>query len=136
MSDGIQVVQTRCYYCNEPDALLINKRIGRHSSELQEMHDKVIDTEPCSKCKEHMDKGIILVSVDDAKSDKGWQNDPMPNPYRTGGFFVVSENFIRRVFQPEAVVANMLESRFAFIDHEAAVMLGLFEAAKKEQDNG
>ena len=131
----LQVVLTKCYYCGEGADLLLNRNIGRHSAQLEELDGKVVSMEPCAKRAEYMKKGVILVTVDDSKSIPGWQNDRPPNPHRTGGFFVVRDDFIRRVFRPEEVVEQIIKRRFSFIAHEAAEKLGLIAAAKESDEH-
>jgi hypothetical protein len=80
----------------------------------------VIDKEPCSKCKELMEKGIILISVDSKESP---DND---NPYRTGGWIVVKEEAVRRIgIKPVELEADILKRRVAFVPDDAWDMPGL-----------
>jgi hypothetical protein len=128
---------TKCYFCNEASTILIHKR----GKSLKELDGKVVNMEPCPKCIEYMKLGVILITIDDAKSgapsspDFHWSKEKMPNPYRTGGFFVVSEDFIKRVFNPPELVAQVLKHRFSFIEHEAAEKLGLFQHVSQEKAN-
>lgn len=79
-----------------------------------------MDQEPCNECKKHMKMGIILISVDEEKSGKDMQN-----PYRTGGWVVVTEDFIKRTFNPPELVEDVLKRRMAFMPDEAWDMIGL-----------
>lgn len=110
---------TRCFYCGKHDRILINKRLTRHGSpKLKELHDKVIDMEPCNQCKKLMNSGIILIGFDPDKSSPGWQTSERPNPYRTGQFFVVTDDFLERNFGPldPKSVKSAIKHRFAFMD--------------------
>lgn len=122
MNDGKHVALAKCYFCGGPGEILLHKRLG----DASKYHDKVISMTPCSTCEGHMKAGIIMMTVDDSKSESGWHAAAMPNPYRTGGFFVVREAFIQRTFQPESMVTSILKHRFTFIEHSAAEALGLF----------
>jgi len=51
--------------------------------------------EPCDKCKEYMEKGVILISC------RGLETDDRENPYRTGGWVVVRDQFIEKVVDPQ-----------------------------------
>lgn len=131
MSAGNHVAMTRCFFCGEGSTILLHKRLG----DVSAFHDKVVDMEPCTKCRGFMEMGVILIAIDDEKSDKGWNIPPdmgsrdhgrwMPNPYRTGGFFVVTDSFIQRVFSPKALTDQIIKMRWTFIDHVAAEKLGL-----------
>jgi hypothetical protein len=54
----------------------------------------------------------------------GEVEDPK-NPYRTGGWCVVREDFIKRAFQPEELVNQVLGSRMAFVGDETWDAMGL-----------
>ena len=134
---GPSIAVTKCFYCGESDKIVISKFVSRPSPTVEAMQDKVIDMEPCSKCKDFMRQGIILLTIDEAKSEKGWnipsgQQGWMPNPYRAGGFAVVKQPFIERLLEKnEKMLAFALKHRWMFIEHEAAVRIGCFP--KKEE---
>lgn len=130
----IGVALTRCYYCGEGDRIVLNTRLTpEHARRVEEMHDKVIDMDPCQKCKDLMSQGIIIITIDSEKSGEGWEKSDTPNPHRTGGFFVLTEEACGR-FMPPELFDWAMKHRFMFMEHEGAENLGLFEAAKKEED--
>jgi hypothetical protein len=135
MNDGF-VALTKCYFCGEANEILLNRRLGR-SKAIVEADGKVIDMRPCAKCEKYMHQGIILITIDSSRSDPGWDKPDkehwMPNPYRTGGFFVVTESFVQRVLQPKAIADYAIDKRWMFIEDEAARALGLFEVAEVER---
>ena len=89
------------------------------------MHGKVIDMTPCNKCTDLMKQGIILITIDPDKSEPGWNRASMPNPYRTGGWFVVRDEAVER-FAPSELAEWAKKHRFMFIEHQAAERVGLF----------
>jgi hypothetical protein len=123
-----------CFFCLEPRGVVLHgqfnaeqrfgkkiaatlERVNGHAKAPRKM---VIDKEPCSKCKELMEKGIILISVDSKESP---DND---NPYRTGGWIVVKEEAVRRIgIKPVELEADILKRRVAFVPDDAWDMLGL-----------
>jgi len=128
MKPELGVALTKCYFCGENDTIVMNTRLTKHMAEkVEELNGKVIHMNPCNKCQGYMKQGIILLTFDPHQSDPNWNEDPMPNPYRTGGFFVVTEEFLSRILQPE-MFEWAKKHRFMFIEHEAAGKLGLFEA--------
>lgn len=120
---GVNPAIPHCFFCNQPKNELI--LAGRLRDDAEAPKSMVWDKEPCDKCKEYMKQGIILVSVDEKKS----QGD-MENPWRTGGWWVVSEDYIERVFGTAA--PEILKKRAAFIEHSTAEALGLFAQIKEE----
>jgi hypothetical protein len=90
---------------------------------------KILDREPCQKCKDYMKLGIILVEVDEEKS-KG----DLKNPYRTGRFFVVSEDFIRRAITDPSMKNDIMKRRVSFIPIEVTKMFGLDQATPTMQE--
>jgi hypothetical protein len=83
-----------------------------------------------------MKQGIILITIDGAKSDPGWEKSDMPNPYRTGGFFVVKEEAVERLFSHQEALAFAKKHRWLFIEHEVAEQLGMFQMAGKVDKGG
>jgi hypothetical protein len=63
----------------------------------------------------------MLIVVDESKT-----TDPsvINTWYRCGHIFGVTEDYIRRVFQPETMVQQVLKKRSAVLDINAAEMLG------------
>lgn len=122
---GVNPTTYQCFYCGESMGLLL---IGAHSKQFKDaglaMHDGemrrqigVISMEPCDKCKEYMQQGVLLISVKDETNEK--------NPYRTGGWVVVKDHAIRKMVQPEALQEHILKARFAFVPDQAWDALGL-----------
>lgn len=126
MKNTLGVALTKCYYCNDDSDIIINRTLTEsRAKQVEGMHGKVVDMRPCNACKAQMEKGIILITIDEEKSDRDWDRAEMPNPYRTGGFFVVTEDAVKRLF-PESHLPFMLKYRWMFIEHEAAEKIGLF----------
>jgi hypothetical protein len=77
-----------------------------------------VNREPCADCAKWMEQGCILMSVDPVRSVSH------DDPYRTGGWIVLREEAVRRMFDAQ-MVKHVLEARVAFIEDEAWDSLGL-----------
>lgn len=101
-----------CFWCLEEKnmILLLGANGGREAP-----RNTAFDREPCEKCRGYMKQGVILISAKEPKSEAESQN-----PFRTGGFWVVSEEFVKRVFRPPEMVDHLLKARVGFISNEAA----------------
>ena len=77
------------------------------------------DAPPCAECQEPQSKGVILISCDEEKT-----TDPK-NPWRTGGWCVVRDDYIKRVVQSKDVAAEILKHRVAFLPDDVWDTLGL-----------
>jgi hypothetical protein len=125
-SDGF-VALTHCFFCGEADRILLDRSLG----DISEAHGKALDMEPCAKCQKWMDEGVILLGIVPEKSEPGWNEKALPNPYRSGGFAVVKEEAVRRMFNDEGgAVTFALKHRWVFIDHKAGVMTGVWPEPK------
>ena len=137
--EGKHVALTKCYYCGGDNEILLHKRLG----DVSAFHGKVVSMHPCSTCEGYMKMGIILITINDARSEKGWERpkpvlvrtssygppkeEPgMPNPFRTGGFFVISEDAFKRAFTGEGIVEFAMRARFMFMEHNSAMSMKLF----------
>ena len=119
---GVNPAIPRCFYCLEDknEVILAGMMFGSGSREIKAPQGKVWDKIPCDKCQDYMKQGIILISVDEAKS-----KDDLDNPWRTGGWVVVSEDFVKRELRPQEFVDGLLKKRAAFVPDAAWDMLGL-----------
>lgn len=113
---GVNPSLDQCFYCMEDKGIVL---FGAMKGDAEAPRKICMDKEPCSQCKELMEQGVILISVDEDKTED------MNNPWRTGGWCVVKEDFIKRVFQPKELVQRVLEQRCAFMPDDAWDMLGL-----------
>lgn len=135
---ALGVALTKCYFCGGDNSILLNKiLVPEMKGKVESCHGKIVDMTPCPSCEKMMKMGVILITFDPEKSEPGWNRPSphateeerrrfMPNPYRTGGFFVVRDEFIQRVFQPDEIAGWALKNRWMFIEHEAAVRMNLF----------
>ena len=106
-----------CFFCNQPKNEVI--LAGHMKNDMEAPRNAVWNWEPCDKCKEYMEKGVILISVNE-KLSKG----DLDNPYRTGGWVVVKDEAIKRLINSE-LAADILKKRAAFIPDEAWDMMKL-----------
>ena len=138
---GLGVALTNCYFCGKGDRIVLNKVITpKLAAKVESMNGKVLDMEPCSKCRDYMEKGILFLTIDSSKCDAGWNRRPanldekkdwMPNPYRAGGFTVIKESACEKILNPDTF-KWAAKTRFMFIEHSEAEKLGFFQTSEKE----
>jgi len=123
---GVNPSLSTCFFCQEDNEIILfgaltpKQRKALGSKDGQAPHRICVSKQPCPKCLEHMKQGIILISVDEAKSKD------TTNPYRTGGWCVVKEEAIKRIgIKPQELEDAILTKRIAFIPDDAWDMLGL-----------
>jgi RNA-splicing ligase RtcB len=60
----------------------------------------------------------------------------MPNPHRTGGWFVLRDEAIKRMIHPDEMANYALRNRWMFIEHVAGELMGLFgdEVRRKAEE--
>ncbi len=113
---GVNPSMGVCFFCGEDDGTIILP--GRLEGDKEAPRRAVWSHEPCPTCKDYMKQGVILISV---------RADPdadVTNPYRTGGFVVMKDEAIERMFDPKTAPA-VLKKRVAFVDDETWDMIGL-----------
>ena len=108
------VGMANCFYCNKPKHILLDRRLKKSLP-----REAVYDNEPCDDCKGLMEKGVIFISVKDG--EKGG------NPYRTGGWWVIKEEAVRRMLKGK-LLENVLKKRICFIDDSTCDKIGLEKA--------
>lgn len=117
MENKSYVGMANCFYCNEPKEILLNKRL-KNNLPREAVYDKV----PCDKCKGYMEIGIIIISTRDGESGD--------NPYRTGGWWVVKDDMIKRLINDKKLVNDILKRRVLFIEDSVADEIGLIKGDK------
>lgn len=158
MTDNLAVAQTNCFFCNKPDQILINTILTTNEAKLvKSANGKIINMAPCNECNDFMSQGIILLIIDEEKCDPSWYKNPykfvprqecksdnnwefanksyfnwIPNPYRTGGFFVVKDKVISKMTLCKHTANNVLKHRWTFVDHKVVKQLfrGLIRGLK------
>lgn len=124
---GVNPAIPKCFYCGEDKNEII--LVGKLPGDVEAPRGKVWDKEPCVKCAEYMQQGIILISVDVARTtDKA-------NPWRSGGWVVMREEAVRRLFTGD-VVEQVCKSRVCFVPNEAWDMLGLERPSTEKEVTG
>lgn len=110
---GLNPMIEKCEICGAETGciVLLGSRIKGEAPMKGSLRGSVCDT-----CKEHIKIGIILIEVRDGESGE--------NPYRTGRQWVVTEDAITRMFDPQSA-EQALKSRVAYIEEGAAKLLGL-----------
>ena len=106
---GVNPSISVCFFCGGDKNEIILP--GRLPNDRQAPMKAVWNKEPCDTCKEHMEQGIMLVSVKEGVDHE--------NPYRTGKVAVIKEEVAKRVFP------TLGNSRFAYITDEAWEKIGL-----------
>lgn len=124
---GVNPMVTKCYVCLEDIGVAL---LGRLKGDVEAPRSGVIDFEPCDKCKGHMEQAVILISIDPDKSDKDDQN-----PYRTGGWVVMAEQWVHRVL-PKPIAEDLLKRRVAFVPDADWDALGLPRGEVDGKDGG
>jgi hypothetical protein len=108
-----------CFFCGQDSGALVLP--GQLRGDSKAPYRAVWNREPCDTCRDWMRQGVICIS---ARAD----SDP-ENPYRTGGWVVMNEKWVRRVFNAETV-ADLLKSRVCFLDDVTWDALGLPRGAE------
>lgn len=113
---GLNPAIPKCFYCGKDKNELW--LLGKLPNDAEAPKGMCFDKEPCDECKDHMKKGVILISVDPLRSTD------VNNPYRTGGWVVVKDDFISRLLE-SAVASRILKERVAFMPDDIWDATGL-----------
>jgi hypothetical protein len=108
-----------CFYCGGEDGTVVLPGLLKGDAEAPRR--ACWTREPCEKCRGYMAQGVILISVRNGSPDR-------ENPERTGRFFVVKEEAVRR-FLREPALARVLKRRIAFMEDATLNALGFPEKA-------
>jgi len=123
---GLNASVRVCFVCGKETNELV--MLGRDSYRLTGREEAprtiCLDRKPCATCQKWMKSGIICISV------RNNEKNPA-NPYRTGGWYVVTEEgFIKALQGAETSAA--IKSRIAFIEDAVWDKIGLPREPAKE----
>jgi hypothetical protein len=118
---GLNPVIPRCFFCGERKNEVVLP--GLLEGDVEAPRDAVWDHTPCDQCQQYMREGIIVISVRDGESGD--------NPYRTGGWCVLTEAAVRRLIQPASLVDAIVKKRVAFVPDQVWDLLGLPRGVQK-----
>lgn len=114
---GVNPALEQCFVCMKDVGVVL---FGQLKGDAEAPRRVCLDKAPCDECKKLMELGIILISVDEKKSEGNMQN-----PWRTGGWVVIKEEAVRRIFEDAPILDQILDKRMAFISDEAWDTIGL-----------
>jgi hypothetical protein len=145
---GVNPAIPKCYFCGEDKNEVI--LAGKMRGDVEAPRGVAWDMNPCDKCEDMMQQGIMVLSIRDGEGDRmaveqeahehrrndvargpSYKHPPfMPNPYRTGGFWVLREEAFKRALveglgAPEATVNRMIKMRWAYLDDKICRAVGL-----------
>lgn len=112
---GVNPMLCVCWYCGRDTGEIA--MLGKLKNDEQAPHRGVLNREPCKECKEYMAAGVIFISVRDGESGE--------NPYRTGGFAVITEDGVRRMIEDTDLLEHVLKVRYCFVPAATWSVLGL-----------
>lgn len=115
---GVNPSLELCFWCQKERGLVL---FGRLKGDAEAPRKVTVNKEPCDECKGHMDKGIVLISTRDPEK----HGDDPQNPYRTGGWVVVTEDALRRWVSTPETLEHILKTRVAFMPDEVWDAIGL-----------
>lgn len=112
---GVNPSIDQCFFCMKDVGVAL---LGHLKDDAQAPRCTCFNMDPCAECAEFMKRGIILISVANDSEDN-------TNPYRTGGWCVITEKAVKRIITTPDLLENVLAKRMAFVPDEAWVLVGL-----------
>ena len=118
---GVNPTMTSCYFCGKSnEILLVGSKVAKFkaagladASGRMKSNIGVVDMRPCNECEKLMKEGVIIMSIRDDTTEEQMKG-PIPNPYRTGGWAVVKDEAVERMF-PDHFRDFAIKNRFMFI---------------------
>jgi len=115
----IASVKEACPVCAKSidGPILLGKKLHKGNNKLEHLNGQVIGfaKEPCEECQKLSKTGFILIGVIPTENE-----DPQ-NPFRSGHMWVVTHEYIERVFKEDFVKGKA----WAFIHTNVAEQIGL-----------
>lgn len=123
---GLNPSMSLCFYCGETKEIVLFGAAFPKGEEAP--RQAVYDKEPCQKCQEYLQDGIMFIQVKDGEQAKGGASQE--NPYRTGPLCVIKEDAVR-AFMNGPLLQDVLKRRVCFIEVAIWEELGLSSPAEE-----
>lgn len=119
---GVNPAVPRCFWCGKDRGEVV--LFGRLPNDAEAPRNPILDYEPCDTCKGRMGLGITIVECMEKQPSNG--NPPMqPGAWPTGRWAVITPRAVARIFNPPALVEQVLQKKIAFMDKQTYELLGL-----------
>jgi len=116
---GLNPSMSVCFLCGgDKNEIIIP---GMLKGDIEAPRKAVWNKEPCDKCKEYMNMGVMLISVEN-KTDQ-------ENPYRTGKIVVIKVDAAEKIFGD-----SIKDKRAAFVEDEVWDKLGLPKEIEEKKE--
>jgi len=102
-----------CFWCGEHTNEII--LFGKIKDDKEAPREACVSMEPCDKCKENMSMGITIMEA----------TNTYDGPKPTGRWWVLTEDAIKRIFNSEDQLENVLSKRKCFMEPETIKLIGL-----------
>ena len=122
----IALVKEACLACGtliDGPIIMNSKLSSEEAAKVKELHGQCIgySKELCNKCKEYCDLGLLIIEIDEEKSEPN-------NPYRTGSLWVIgNDSDLAKHLLTTNFIINKGGCKFVFIDKEVTKQIGLRE---------
>lgn len=142
---GLNPVIPMCFFCGTGKETIILpgriRRIGENGKVIRDSDEEAkpemfIDYEPCKKCKEQMETGIVLIGTVEKQLPSKLPPIAKPNGislYPTGSWIVAKPEFIRTNFAKD-LAEKVISDRKCFVPQ--SMIDKIAEALKNSENKG
>ena len=127
---GVNPTISMCFYCKgEKGEIVLMGRAYRGKAPMQ----MVMDYDPCEKCREQFDRGILFIEVNRSPNQEGQPPLYENGPYPTRNYWVLTAEAARRLVGDSDTGDKIMHERKALIDPETAQQIGLYDAVPESE---
>jgi hypothetical protein len=124
---GVNPTLGICYYCHHETGEV--GLLGRLPDDREAPRHSVLDREPCARCRNAMERGVMIVERRPGEEERG---API---LTTGNVWVMAEDAIRQMLKPPEFAEQVITNRMAFVTPETARIWGLHNGTPSDQDS-
>lgn len=114
---GVNATVPQCFWCGQDKNEVALLGAGYKGEAPRTM---VIDYDPCAACEDRWAQGVVVIEATHEPNGQGQQpavGSIYPTP--TGRYFVVTEEAVDKLFQPDKVREKVRRHRKAWLEPEA-----------------
>lgn len=139
---GLNVTMAKCFWCRKEDVGIAI--CGRLPGDKKAPPCVISSYEPCDKCREYFEQGILVVGCVDSSQVPEDVCANMPpichdehgNPYYPGCYIVMTEQGIGHILDDQVLIDKAVENKVVFLPNDFIVRI-IEDANKliKEEDS-
>lgn len=125
-------VSSHCYFCGtESEGAAAETVLRVDGDPIAPSKGIAVKMSPCPHCKDIMSRSILVIIIDETRSEPGWLTKEHPSPCRTGMMYAIGDEYFKKTLKPGPALDGALLRRFIFMDIRLAIKMSIVKSPEQ-----